>query len=40
VAASDKVRRELGWEPKYAELRPIVETAWNWHKTHPDGYGD
>lgn len=40
VAASDKVRRELGWEPRYAELRPIVETAWNWHKTHPDGYGD
>ncbi|HVK19078.1 MAG TPA: UDP-glucose 4-epimerase GalE [Fimbriiglobus sp.] len=40
VAASDKVRRELGWEPKYTELRPIVETAWNWHKDHPDGYGD
>jgi UDP-glucose-4-epimerase GalE len=40
VAASDKIRRELGWAPKYTELRPIVETAWNWHKTHPDGYGD
>ncbi len=40
VAASDKVRRELGWEPKYTELRPIVETAWNWHKNHPNGYGD
>jgi UDP-glucose-4-epimerase GalE len=39
VAASDKVRRELGWVPKYAELRPIVETAWNWHRTHPGGYG-
>ena len=40
VAASDKVRRELGWSPRYTELRPIVETAWNWHKNHPDGYGD
>jgi UDP-glucose-4-epimerase GalE len=40
VAASDKVRRELGWEPKYTELRPIIETAWNWHKNHPNGYGD
>jgi UDP-glucose-4-epimerase GalE len=40
VAASDKVRRELGWQPKYTELRPIVETAWNWHKSHPDGYDD
>ncbi len=38
VAGADKVRRELGWQPKYAELRPIVETAWNWHRTHPDGY--
>jgi UDP-glucose 4-epimerase len=39
VANADKVRRELGWEPRYAELRPIVETAWAWHKAHPDGYG-
>jgi UDP-glucose 4-epimerase len=38
VAASDKIRRELGWQPKYTELRPIVETAWNWHRRHPDGY--
>jgi UDP-glucose-4-epimerase GalE len=40
VAAADKVRRELGWAPRYAELRPIIETAWNWHRTHPKGYGD
>jgi UDP-glucose-4-epimerase GalE len=39
VANADKVRRELGWAPKYAELRPIMETAWNWHRTHPNGYG-
>jgi UDP-glucose-4-epimerase GalE len=39
VASSEKVRRELGWTPKYTELRPIVETAWNWHRTHPRGYG-
>jgi len=40
VADAALVRRELGWAPRYAELRPIVETAWNWHRTHPDGYGD
>jgi UDP-glucose 4-epimerase len=40
VAASDKIRRELGWSPKYTDLRSIVETAWIWHKNHPDGYGD
>jgi UDP-glucose-4-epimerase GalE len=40
VAAADKARRELGWQPRYAELRPIIETAWNWHRTHPKGYDD
>ncbi len=40
VAAADKARRELGWEPRYTELRAIVETAWNWHRKHPDGYAD
>ena len=39
VANADKIRRELGWAPKYADLRSIVTTAWNWHRTHPDGYG-
>ena len=39
VANAEHIRRELGWSPRYAELRPIVETAWNWHCTHPDGYG-
>jgi UDP-glucose-4-epimerase GalE len=38
VAAADKVRRELGWTPRYTELRGIVETAWNWHRSHPKGY--
>jgi UDP-glucose 4-epimerase len=38
VAASDRARQILGWQPRYAELRPIVETAWRWHHTHPNGY--
>jgi UDP-glucose 4-epimerase len=40
VASSDKIQRELGWRPRYTELRPIVETAWNWHQSHPRGYAD
>jgi UDP-glucose-4-epimerase GalE len=40
VAASEKAQRELGWKPHYTELRPIIETAWNWHRTHPKGYAD
>jgi UDP-glucose 4-epimerase len=40
VAASEKVQRELGWRPKYTDLRSVVETAWKWHKAHPKGYGE
>ncbi len=39
VASSDRIRRELGWEPRYPDLRTIVEHAWEWHRTHPHGYG-
>ena len=39
VADSSKIRTELGWEPKYPDLRQIVEMAWSWHSQHPDGYG-
>jgi UDP-glucose 4-epimerase len=38
VAASDKIRRELGWSPKYPDLEVIVSSAWEWHRTHPQGY--
>ncbi|MCX7683373.1 MAG: UDP-glucose 4-epimerase GalE [Anaerolineae bacterium] len=40
VASSEKIRRELGWQPRYPDLRTIVEHAWEWHRTHPYGYGD
>jgi UDP-glucose-4-epimerase GalE len=40
VAAAAKIQRELRWKPHYTELRPIVETAWHWHRTHPRGYND
>jgi UDP-glucose 4-epimerase len=38
VASAAKIERDLGWKPKYDNLRSIVETAWNWHSTHPRGY--
>jgi UDP-glucose 4-epimerase len=40
VAGSDKIRQELGWQPRHPDLRDIVQSAWDWHRTHPDGYGD
>jgi UDP-glucose-4-epimerase GalE len=39
VADAAKARRELGWQPRYASLEAIVETAWRWHKGRPRGYG-
>ncbi len=38
IASSDKIRRELGWEPRYPDLRAIIESAWRWHVQHPNGY--
>jgi UDP-glucose 4-epimerase len=40
VAASDLLRRETGWSPRYAALDDIVRTAWAWREAHPEGYGD
>ena len=39
VASCEKIKRELGWEPAYPSLQQIVETAWRWHSTHPEGFG-
>lgn len=38
IASSEKAINELGWRPKYNSLETIIETAWNWHKNHPNGY--
>jgi UDP-glucose 4-epimerase len=40
VASSERIRAELGWAPRYGELRSIVQSAWEWHRTHPHGYDD
>ena len=38
VASSEKIRRELNWEPRYPDLKDILSSAWEWHKSHPKGY--
>ncbi len=38
-AAPHKAQAELHWKPRLAALEAIVDTAWNWHRTHPHGYG-
>lgn len=32
VASSDKIKRELGWQPKFPELDQIIASAWQWHQ--------
>ncbi|MBU0719068.1 MAG: UDP-glucose 4-epimerase GalE [Planctomycetes bacterium] len=34
-----KVMSELNWRPVYTDIRRTIETAWNWHRNHPNGYG-
>lgn len=38
IASSDKAKAVLGWNPEHADLKHIIETAWNWHSNHPNGY--
>ena len=40
IASSKKAMDVLGWQPKYTNVEDIIQTAWNWHSIHPDGYGD
>jgi UDP-glucose 4-epimerase len=40
VAASDKIKRQLGWQPEFQALDTIVGSAWKWHQRFPNGYGD
>ncbi len=38
VASAEKAHRLLGWNPQYSGVQSIVESAWAWHKSHPNGY--
>jgi UDP-glucose 4-epimerase len=38
VASSEKIRRELGWNPQHSDIKDIIASAWRWHRSHPDGY--
>jgi UDP-glucose-4-epimerase GalE len=37
-AAAQKAQAELHWAPRFGDLETIVRTAWEWHRTHPQGY--
>ena len=38
IASSDKIKHELGWSPKFQDLKLIIQSAWDWMEAHPDEY--
>jgi UDP-glucose 4-epimerase len=38
VASSELAKKELGWKPQYKSLELIIQSAWEWHEKHPNGY--
>lgn len=38
IASSEKAKKELNWNPKFDSLETIIQSAWNWHKNHENGY--
>jgi UDP-glucose 4-epimerase len=40
IASSEKIRKELGWAPKFQDLSRIIGSAWDWLQAHPNGYLD
>lgn len=38
VAHSERISRELGWEPQHPDLQQIIGSAWEWHRNNPTGY--
>ena len=40
VASSEKIHRELGWQPERPEITAVSSSAWSWMQRHPRGYGD
>lgn len=38
IADAGKASEVLGWNPKFPEIEKIIESAWNWHQKHPEGY--
>jgi len=35
---TNKIKQELNWQARVTDIEEIVETAWQWFKTHPNGY--
>jgi len=38
IASSDKAQQILGWKPQHDNIHDIIDSAWQWHHQHPNGY--
>lgn len=38
VASSQKAKETLGWTPEFDDVKKMIGDAWNWHKSHPNGF--
>jgi UDP-glucose 4-epimerase len=38
VASPKKITSELGWKPEHTNMQEILSSAWEWHRSHPNGY--
>lgn len=36
IADSKRICMELGWKPRYEDLKTIIKTAWTWHQHEVD----
>ncbi len=37
-ADNRKIKKILGWEPQFSDLETIIKSAWNWHRSNPQGF--
>ena len=40
IASNRRAVEILGWKPRHSGLDDIIDSAWNWHQSHPDGYAE
>ncbi|WP_442596454.1 UDP-glucose 4-epimerase GalE [Neobacillus sp. D3-1R] len=40
IASSEKAKQVLGWNPKRTSVHQMIQDAWNWHQSHPNGYNE
>ena len=40
VASSAKFQHDFNWRMRYSDVDTILRTAWDWHRSHPRGYGE